>query len=150
LIGVETKLKEMPAHQWQTLKKMGITHAGMDLPEADIILDAMLGYGAKGDPRPPLAGWIRRANESKHPVLSLDSPSGLDTTTGSPGSPCIRASATLTLALPKKGLLAPAAKAFVGDLYLADIGVPPELYAAPSLGLQVSSPFGEGTIVKLF
>ena len=150
LIGVETKLKEMPAHQWQTLKKMGITHEGMDLPEADIILDAMLGYGAKGDPRPPLAGWIRRANESKHPVLSLDSPSGLEPTTGSPGSPCIRASATLTLALPKKGLLAPAAKAFVGDLYLADIGVPPELYAAPSLGLQVSSPFGEGTIVKLF
>jgi NAD(P)H-hydrate epimerase len=55
----------------------------------------------------------------------------------------------LTLALPKTGLLAPTAKPFVGDLYLADISVPPELYAAPSLGLQVTSPFREEIIVKL-
>jgi NAD(P)H-hydrate epimerase len=113
-------------------------------------MDAMLGYGAKEDPRPPVADWIQLANQSRRPILSLDSPSGLDTTTGIPGSPCIQASATLTLALPKTGLLAPRAKPFVGDLYLADIGVPTELYAAPSLGLHVLSPFTEDTIVKLF
>jgi NAD(P)H-hydrate epimerase len=150
LAGNEAKLKEIPALQWKTLQKLGITGSTVKLSDTDLIMDAMLGYSAKGDPRPPLANWIHRANESKLPILSLDSPSGLDTTTGIPGAPCISASSTLTLALPKSGLLTPRAKSFVGDLYLADIGVPPELYAAPSLGLQVLSPFSEETIVKLF
>jgi NAD(P)H-hydrate epimerase len=149
LIGNEKRLKDVPEQQWRILQKLGITRSTVELSNAALILDAMLGYGAKGDPRPPIASWIHLANESGLPILSLDSPSGLDTTTGIPGSPCIRASATLTLALPKTGLLAPKAKPFVGDLYLADIGVPPELYAAPSLGLQVISPFSMETLVKL-
>jgi NAD(P)H-hydrate epimerase len=113
---------------------MGITRSTLELSNSDLILDAMLGYGAKGDPRLPIADWIQLADESGLPILSLDSPSGLDTTTGVPGSPCIHASATLTLALPKTGLRAPTAKPFVG-LYLADIGVPPELYERVA-GLQ--------------
>lgn len=149
LVGNETRLKDVPAHQWKILQKIGITRIASERSSADLILDAILGYGAKGDPRPPVADWIHLSNESRLPILSLDSPSGLDTTTGVPGSPCILAAATLTLALPKTGLLAPAARPFVGDLYLADIGVPPELYVAPSLGLQVTSPFHEDTIVKL-
>ena len=150
LIGNEIRLKEIPAHQWRILQKLEITRSSVDLSHTALIMDAMLGYGAKEDPRPPVADWVQLANQSRRPILSLDSPSGLDTTTGIPGSPCIQASATLTLALPKTGLLAPRAKPFVGDLYLADIGVPTELYAAPSLGLHVLSPFTEDTIVKLF
>lgn len=150
LIGNKDRLKEIPSHQWRISQKMGITRSTVDLSKADLILDAVLGYGAKGDPRPPLAEWIQLANGSNCPILSLDAPSGLDTTTGIPGSPCIRAAATLMLALPKRGLLDPKAKPFVGELYLADIGVPPELYAAPSLKLKVSTPFSEETITKLF
>lgn len=150
LTGNEDRLKEIPGQHWQVLQKLGITRSLIDFSNTDLILDAMLGYGAKGDPRPPVADWIYLANGSKRQILSLDSPSGLDTTTGIPGNPCIQASATLTLALPKKGLLAPRAKPFVGNLYLAYIGVPPELYAAPSLGLQVLSPFTKETVVKLF
>jgi NAD(P)H-hydrate epimerase len=150
LVGNETRLKEIPARQWQVSRKLGITRSTVDLSNTDLIMDAMLGYGVKGNPRPPLADWIHLANESKLTILSLDTPSGLDTTTGAPGAAYIHASATLTLALPKTGLLTLTAKPFVGDLYLADIGVPPELYAAPSLGLQVISPFREETIVKLF
>jgi NAD(P)H-hydrate epimerase len=147
LIGNESHLKEVPTHQWRILQKMGITRSAVNLSNADLILDAMLGYGAKGDPRPLIADWIRLANESRRRILSLDSPSGLDTTTGIPGSPCIHASVTLTLALPKIGLLSPTAKTFVGDLYLADIGVPPDLYLA--MGLKVESPFYSDTIVRL-
>ena len=150
LIGNEKRLKDVPERQWRILHKLGITRSIVELSNADLILDAMLGYGAKGDPRPPLAEWIHLANESGLPILSLDSPSGLDTTTGIPGSPCVHASATLTLALPKRGLLTTAAKPFVGELYLADIGVLPELYAVPSLGLQVTSPFREDSIVEVF
>ena len=76
-----------------------------------------------------------------------ETPSGLDTTTGHPGNPCLRAAATLTLLLPKTGLLAPEARPYVGDLYLADIGVPPELYRR--LGLEVGPIFGEGSIIRV-
>ena len=150
LAGAENRLREVPAQQWRTLHKLGITHSTVGLSSTDLVLDALLGYGSNGDPRSPIAQWIRRANESGVRILSLDTPSGLDTTTGIPGTPCIQASATLTLAPPKTGLFAPGARPYVGDLYLADLGVPPELYAAPSLGLQLTSPFSADTIVKLF
>jgi len=150
LIGDKNRLKDVPAQQWRILQKLDITRSTLDLASADLILDAILGYGSIGNPRPPIADWIRLANESGLLILSLYYPSGLNTTTGIPGSPCIHSSATLTLALPKTGLFTPTAKPFVGDLYLADISVPPELYAAPSLGLQMISPFNEDSIVKLF
>jgi NAD(P)H-hydrate epimerase len=60
-----------------------------------------------------------------------------------------RAEATMTLALPKTGLLTSQARPFVGKLYLADIGVPPELYAAPSLGFEVNTLFAEGAILQV-
>jgi len=150
LVGNESRLKDVPEHQWRILQKMGILRSILELSRVELILDAMLGYSAKGNPRSPISEWIDLSNESRHPILSLDSPSGLDITTGVPGSPCIYATATLTLALPKTGLLIPTAKPFVGDLYLADIGLPPELYTAPSLELYMKSPFSEDTIIKLF
>ena len=112
-----------------------------------MILDALIGYGLTGDPRGPIAEWIERADAASRPILSLDTPSGLDETTGVPGLPCIRATATLTLALPKTGLLTPAARAFVGDLYLADISVPPELYRR--LGWDVGPLFADDTIIRI-
>lgn len=148
LTGNENELKEVPAHQWRVLKKLGIVHSTIELSNADLILDAMLGYGARGDPRPPIADWIRRANQSGRPILSLDSPSGLDLTTGIPGSPCVRASATLTLALPKTGLLSPQARPFVGKLYMADIGVPPELYQK-AFGMSVPPLFAKQEIISV-
>jgi NAD(P)H-hydrate epimerase len=149
LIGAADRLKEIPDHQWKILQKMGLPESNPDFEKADLIVDAIIGYGMTGNPRPPVADWIARANASGKPILSLDAPSGLDTTTGIPSSTCIRADATLTLALPKTGLLTPEARPFVGNLFLADISVPPELYAAPSLGFQVASPFRFDTIVQL-
>ena len=147
LVGDKKRLKDVPAHQWKTLKQMGLTVTDSELSKGDLILDAMLGYGVKGNPREPVAGLIQRVNDSGIRVLALDAPSGLDTTTGIPATPCIRAHATLTLALPKTGLLTPEANPFIGELYLADISVPPELYEA--LNVKVSSPFASNTIIKL-
>jgi len=76
----------------------------------------------------PAAELIKAVRISDRPVLALDSPSGLDTTSGIPGDPSILATATLTLALPKTGLIQPTAREYIGDLYVADIGVPPALY----------------------
>jgi NAD(P)H-hydrate epimerase len=112
-----------------------------------LIIDALIGYGISGDPRQPVAGWIESANNSGKPILALDAPSGLDATTGIPGNPCIKAAATLTLALPKTGLLTRQAKNYVGELYLADISVPPELYL--HLGIEVPNLFASDSILKV-
>ncbi len=146
----EKKLKNVPVHQFYILKKMGILDwETIDLDPVDLVIDAMIGYGLTGDPRGPIADWIQRINDADRPVLALDAPSGLDTTTGIPGNPCVRATATMTLALPKSGLMTTEAKPFVGALYLADIGVPPELYAAPTLGLDVGHIFIKDTIQSI-
>ena len=63
--------------------------------------------------------------------------------------PAIRAAATMTLALPKAGLRAPRVRANVGELYLADISVPPALYAQPTLALNVGPLFAEADIIRI-
>ncbi len=68
-------------------------------------------------------------------MLSFDVPSGVDTTTGTVNEPAIKA-ATMTLALPKEGLRPPGVEAQVGELHLADISVPPVLYAGLALALS--------------
>ena len=142
------KLKEIPAHQWHILQKMGIKlDEEPALQKADLIIDALIGYGLSGDPRQPVARWIDQANNSGNPILALDAPSGLDTTSGIPGNPCINAAATLTLALPKTGLLTHQAAEYVGELYLADISVPPDLYR--QIGIEVPKLFEVDTIIKV-
>lgn len=147
LVAEKPRLKAIPAHQWAILQTLQLDHTRFELESSTLILDAMLGYGASGDPRPPIKAWIERANGLNIPILSLDSPSGLDTTTGQPGQPCIRADATMTLALPKTGLLASQATGYVGKLYLADIGVPPELYRR--MDIEVGPIFAEASIIRL-
>jgi hypothetical protein len=95
------------------------------------------------------ADLIRWSNIAPAPVLALDTPSGVDADTGTVLAPAVMAAATLTLALPKRGLAAPGAAACVGELYLADIGVPPARYAAPPLRLDVGPVFARAEIVRL-
>lgn len=147
LIKEENQLKVIPAQQWHILQKMGVTSSkSADVNEFDLVLDAMIGYGLQGHPREYAAKWIKKLNAAEVPILSLDVPSGLDATRGIPMEPCVQADATLTLALPKTGLLTVKAKAYVGDLYLADISVPPQLYR--SLGLDVGPIFRTQAIIK--
>jgi NAD(P)H-hydrate epimerase len=111
---------------------------------ATLIIDALIGYSLQGDPmgRPAeLIGW---ANNQAAPILALDTPSGLDVTTGVPGAPCVRAAATMTLALPKLGLYQASE---VGRLYLADISVPALVYRR--MGLSVGSLFRDGPLLEI-
>lgn len=105
----------------------------------DLMIDALLGFGLSGAPSGPAAALIALANASPAPVLAVDLPSGLDGASGQPFPPCVRADRTITLALPKTGLLAPAAAAVVGRLAVADIGIPPAAYAA--IGIEVGPLF---------
>jgi NAD(P)H-hydrate epimerase len=97
-----------------------------ELPRADIYIDALLGFGARGAPR-GVVGEVIAAAPGGQAVLALDIPSGLDAMTGQAPGPCVSAGTTVTLAAPKTGLLAAAARQYTGRLLVADIGIPPAL-----------------------
>lgn len=140
------RLAPVTAHQLDILHRVGVAALDrpVDLTCADLVIDALLGYSLTGDPREPAASLIRTANAAEVPVLSLDTPSGLDVTTGVPADPCVRADATLTLALPKTGLLH---SEHVGRLFLADISVPRVLY--DRMGIDVGQLFTDSQIAAL-
>jgi NAD(P)H-hydrate epimerase len=116
--------------------------------ESELIIDALIGYSLKGDPRSPVSEIIDHANAVKTPILSLDLPTGLDATTGKSYKPCIIAEKTSTLALPKKGLLIREAHDHVGDLYLADIGIPPILYQ--EIGIEIGNIFKNKSLIRIY
>jgi NAD(P)H-hydrate epimerase len=143
----------VPAHQLDILRRMqvpiALAAAVTQVNSADLIIDGIIGYSLSGAPRGAPADLIRWANAHGAPILALDAPSGVDTTTGAAFDPAIRATATMTLALPKAGLRAPWAEPQVGELYLADISVPPQLYAEPALGLHIGTLFACDEILHL-
>lgn len=109
-----------PAHQLDILERMGVAVVDA-LPSVDVVVDALIGYSLRGAPRGRSAELIRQSAEASI-VVSLDTPSGLDVNTGDVPGDAVRADAALTLALPKVGLRS---SELVGELYLADISVPP-------------------------
>ncbi len=124
------RVKDVPLGQLQVLEKMGIPILSTDynLRDYDLLIDGLIGYGLEGNPRDKVAMIIKDANASGRQILALDLPSGMNATTGEVYDPCIKAAATLTLALPKTGFLAPNASPLVGDLFLADISIPRSVY----------------------
>jgi NAD(P)H-hydrate epimerase len=91
------------------------------------VVDALLGTGARGEPRPPLDEVIDRINRQGVPVLSVDLPSGLDCDTGQPARHTIRAAHTCTFVAHKPGFLTPGAEQYTGAVHVIDIGAPRKL-----------------------
>lgn len=98
------------------------------LPVADVIVDGLLGFSTKDPPRGTTAKLIGLANASDAYVLAIDVPSGMNATTGVALEPCIVADGTVTLGLPKTGLMKQRAAEITGSLVLVDIGIPPVAY----------------------
>lgn len=115
--------------------------------KGQIILDAMIGYGLSGTPKGWVASMIKKINKTGVPVVALDVPTGFDATTGEIYNPCIKASATMTLALPKTGLIKPKTGGNIGTLYLCDISIPDVLYE--EIGIKVSPIFTKDSIINL-
>jgi NAD(P)H-hydrate epimerase len=142
------------AHQLAILERMALpivdaSTADADplLPDADLVIDALLGFSLSGPPAGTTAALIRAANAHPAPVLAVDLPSGLTATAGLPLEPCIHATATLTLALPKTRLLTDDARRVTGELSLADIGVPPEVFRR--FGIDIGPLFGEDDVLRV-
>lgn len=150
----------VPAKQLNILQRMGVNGSNAsaavgelatqaDESPFELILDGLIGYSLKGAPRGLIGDLIRLASGWTTPILSLDTPSGIDTTTGTIYEPVMKAAATMTLALPKEGLRADGVGTYVGELYLADISVPPGLYEKPPLNKDVGPLFARDDIVRI-
>lgn len=137
--------------QFEILRRLGMTivePVGRPrLPEAVLIVDALFGFNLHGPPTGAASALIQAANAHPAYKLAVDVPSGLNASDGTAYDPCFRADATLTLALPKIGLLTSEASEWVGQLALADIGIPPEAFALA--GIAVSSIFAENDFIGL-
>jgi hydroxyethylthiazole kinase-like uncharacterized protein yjeF len=94
------------------------------LAGADLIIDALLGTGFTGELRGTVRDFCQLVNLAARPVLAVDIPTGVNADDGSAGTDAIRAQATVTMALPKPGLYLYPGKRYVGQLTVADIGMP--------------------------
>jgi len=95
--------------------------------ESELVVDAIFGIGINS----PVSGVFERAiriiNGSQRPVVSIDIPSGLDADTGQVHGVAVKATKTVTLVLPKRGLFEGEGPQHSGEIEVADIGIPREL-----------------------
>lgn len=141
------KMKEVTTYQLHILKSTNakiISIKELQKETPDLIIDAIIGYGLTGEPRGNSLELINWASRQLSDIISLDIPSGINSTTGEVAFNYIKPDLTLTLALPKSGLL----PSLTGELYLADIGIPKKVYEL--LRLDYRSPFKEKSYLKLF
>ena len=142
------RIDGVPGAQLAILTAMGIEARcapATPIGRPDLVIDALLGYGQRGAPHGEAARLIAATGGLR--VLSLDIPTGVDPDTGEASPPAIRAEITLTLAAPKTGLGAPAARTHVGRLLLADISVPAQVLAR--VGATPGCPFARSPIVEI-
>ena len=99
----------------------------------ELLVDAILGTGLRGTVRDPIATVINAINRLPIPILSVDLPSGLDADTGHPLGTCIQADRTVTIGLPKRGLLMHPGAELAGKLEVADIGFPAQVVDAQDI-----------------
>lgn len=134
------RMSDVTAYQHKIYQNSGgreIDGSDLERLYPDLIIDALIGYSLRGAPTGAAAEFIRWANQNDAPVLALDVPSGLDVTSGDTPGVHIQPKWTMTLALPKTGLLPQK----TGDLWLADIGIPVAVYR--QLDIDYNPPFGK-------
>jgi NAD(P)H-hydrate epimerase len=110
-----------------------IEAAAVEWGRQRLLIDALLGTGFQGVVREPMDVAIARCNEARHRqgvfVLAVDVPSGLDCNTGHPSNATIEAGMTVTFVAAKRGFVTEAARPYVGELAVVEIGTPPQLVA---------------------
>lgn len=120
---------------WRTVRKMKIPYIVFQstqkllkfIHRPRVIVDALLGTGARAPLREPYRALIEIIGGFRCPVVAVDVPSGLNADTGRVEGSAVKARLTVTMGLPKRGLLRRSAAAWVGRLRVADIGFPRNL-----------------------
>ena len=98
------------------------------LGDAEVIVDALLGTGLKGEPRGEWSEAIAAINWADKPVLAVDIPSGLDADTGCMQDAAVRAALTVTFIGLKQGLYTADGPDHCGVIQFNDLGVPREVF----------------------
>ena len=99
----------------------------------DLLVDAIFGTGLRGAVGEPIATLINAINNLSIPILSVDLPSGLDADRGNPLGTCVQADRTVTIGLPKRGLLVHPGAELAGKLEVVDIGFPQQVIDTQSI-----------------
>ena len=128
------KIKDEAGENLNTINKMGVELIETEttkleeiqraIQNSDLIIDAILGTGLQGKVIGLKAKIIDLINIANKEVVAIDVPSGLDADTGKIEGPCIKATHTITLALPKIGLLIFPGASYAGKVTVEDIGIP--------------------------
>jgi hydroxyethylthiazole kinase-like uncharacterized protein yjeF len=130
------RLRGAAEDELKALRRIGVpVSSELSLDGAEIVVDAIFGTGLSRRPEDAFARWIDAINASGKHVVAVDVPSGLDADTGVAYPPSVRANLTVTLGLPKPGLFVADGPGLAGEVWVADIGVPFEVYSA--LGVEV-------------
>jgi hydroxyethylthiazole kinase-like uncharacterized protein yjeF len=108
---------------------------GWDLPvapdladacaRAGVVVDAILGTGARGAPRDEAAAAVRAINGARRPVVALDGPTGVDLSDGSIAGDAVRASVTIAFGALKRGLVLQPGRSRAGRVLAVEVGFPP-------------------------
>ncbi len=109
------------------------------LASCELLVDAIFGTGLRGAVRDPIATVINAINRLPTPILSVDLPSGLDADTGHPLGVCVQADRTVTIGLPKRGLLMHPGAELAGKLEVVDIGFPEQIVNAQDIKVNWTS-----------
>ena len=117
------------------------------LGEADLVIDALLGTGLRGAPRPAMAHVIERVAHCERPVVAVDIPSGVEADTGQVHGAAVQAVLTVTFGLVKVGQLFYPGRSHCGALHLANIGFPESILRAAAAQALLLSAEGLGPLV---
>lgn len=140
LVGSPEKFTNDTAVQWKAVTRAGLSVAQPTIAEAQspeywrrqlqdvtLIVDAILGIGSTGEPRPPLPLVLTILNAAAARRVAIDLPTGLNADTGIPATTTFRADHTLTLVALKAGFTNPLAAEVLGVVEAIPIGVPRRL-----------------------
>ncbi len=153
LLGRSMNLSEEAEFNWRILEKLDVgislkeIHDSAELglfkrrlDESDMVIDAMLGTGVKGNLREPIASAVRLLNSSGKQLVAVDTPTGLNPSTGEIHGIAVKASTTVTFHKMKKGFAQN--QEYTGRVIVRDIGIPleAELYSGPGDVSRVIKP----------
>jgi NAD(P)H-hydrate epimerase len=120
-------LVKMSTRIYPLLEEKDLNQLMLSLLESDLIVDAIYGTGFKGILDSFNSRVVKLVNSCKSPVVAVDIPSGVEADTGKVHGEAIKASRTVTFALPKIGLVFEPGKDYTGTLTVADITIPKQL-----------------------
>lgn len=120
-------LKKMGARLFPLKDEDGLNRLFLSTLSADLIIDALYGISFRGPLREFDSQVVSIMNQSRKPIVAVDIPSGVEADTGRVTGEAVRASWTVTLALPKLGLLVEPGCSFAGRVTVADISIPSRL-----------------------